>query len=157
MKANESKVERVGAIILFLLSLLFLFVIIPTQIKDITTQGVPPRFMPQIVSGVLLVLSVFLYRSGYKKKSMQDQKEYTITKQELRLSLITLVVVAASIILYQFIGFLLTTVIQLAFLMYMFGQRKIWKIALVSILVPVLISLFFKQVLMINLPLFSLF
>lgn len=157
MKANESKAEQAGGVILFIVSLLLLFVIIPIQIKDITTQGVPPRFMPQVLSGILLVLSVFLFYSGYKKKNTKGQKEYSITKQELKLVLITLGVVGIDIILYKFIGFIFTSIVTLAFLQYIFGQHKIWKIILVSIFLPVLISLFFNKALMINLPLFNLF
>lgn len=152
MKINESKVEQIAGIVLFVFALLLLLLIIPMQIKDVRAPGVPPRFLPQAISFLIMALSVPLYVGGYKKRNTPDLKEYSITIQELKLVLITLAAVAVTIVLYSFMGFIPTSILLLAFLQYRYGQRKLWKIVLVSIGMPVVLFLFFYYVLMISLP-----
>ena len=152
MELNASKIERVSGVIIFILGLLLLFVIIPMTIKDITTQGISPRALPQALAVLLTVFSIPLYIGGHKKMHDPHQKIYAIRLVELRLVVISLLIMAANIVLYGFIGYLPTTIISLAALQWIFGQRSKVKILLTSVLIPIVIWVFFVKILIIFLP-----
>lgn len=152
MEINESKAERVCGIIVFVFGLILYFFIIPMTIKDITTQGISPRALPQALTLLMTAFSVPLFIGGYKKRNDENQKIYTIKMVELKLVVISLLIMAANIVCYGFIGYLPTTIISLAALQWIFGQRGKLKIILTSVLTPVVIWLFFVKVLIIFLP-----
>lgn len=152
MKINESKVEQVAGIVLFAISSLLWFVIIPMQIKDVTASGVPPRFLPQLVTLLIMMLSVPLFIGGWRKRDKENQKMYSLSLGELKLVVITLLAVTVTIMLYIIMGFIPSSILLLIFLQYKFGQRNKLKITVVSVALPVGIYMFFYYILMISLP-----
>ncbi len=152
MNIKESRVDQIGGIILGIFSLLLYFVIIPLEVGDTSKFGVSPRFLPQILALLLMFLSICQVISGYKKRGQEDQKIYTINPNELKLILKSLGVFIIYIIALNITGYLITTVVALAVFMFLYGQRNIKRIVLVSVGIPIAIYLFFTKALTMVLP-----
>ncbi|MDT8903443.1 tripartite tricarboxylate transporter TctB family protein [Anaeroselena agilis] len=152
MEISESRAEQAGGIILGVFSLLLYFVIIPAEIADVRGMGVSPRFMPQAVGILLFILAVSLFISGYRKRDRQGQKTYSLSRHEAKLVVKSLAVVAAYIVAFDMVGYLIPTIVVLGLLMYMYGQRKKKVLFSVALGLPVMIYLFFTKVLHMVLP-----
>lgn len=152
MKITESSVEKYGGLLLAVFSLILYFIIIPLQVGDVKNAVVTPQSLPKALTLFMVFLSVCLSISGYHKSKNSNQKIYTINFSEVKLVLLSLAVIAVYILVIKYLGYLITTVIALAILMYAFGQRKLIKILSVSILVPIAIQLFFTNLMKIYLP-----
>lgn len=152
MKITESSVEKYGGLLLAVFSLILYFIIIPLQVGDVKKAVVTPQSLPNALTLFMFFLSICLFISGYHKSKKSDQKIYTINISEIKLVVLSLVVIAVYILVIKYLGYLITTVIALAILMYAFGQRKLIKILSVSILVPIAIQLFFTNLMKIYLP-----
>lgn len=152
MKITESQAEKYGGMILSIFSLILYFLIIPTQISNVENVLVSPQSFPKALAIVLLILSLCLFASGIKKNKKDDQKIYSISFSEIKLVLITLGIVAAYILVVKYLGYLITTIIALGILMFIYGQRKRKTILIVSIMVPILIEVFFTKLMKIHLP-----
>jgi membrane-associated HD superfamily phosphohydrolase len=153
MQIPESKAQIGGGIILSLFSILLYFYIIPTQILFSSRQmGVSPRFFPNALALLLLVFSLALIVDGYRMRNKKNQKVFSFAAKEVRLVFITLLVIALQIIGFQTIGYLVPAALALAVCMYLYGQRNYLKIALIAVLLPLGIKLFFVQALQVYLP-----
>ena len=152
MKFSEAKAEQVTGGVLGGFSLLLYFWLIPWQIGDVNVAGVTPRFLPETLALFMLLLSVLLIFNGYGKRNKTDQKYYSFAPKETTLVVKSLLILTVYINVLEWVGYLLTTMVALGSLMYMYGQRKIKVLLPVSIGLPVAIYLFFTKVLQIVLP-----
>jgi len=152
VEITESRAERAGGIILAVFSLLLYCVIIPAEITDVRGMGVSPRFMPEVVGILLFVLAVMLFISGYRKRNQQGQKVFTLSELEAKLVIKSLLLVAVYIVVFDLVGYIISTILALGLLMYMYGQRKRKVLISISLVLPVLIYLFFTKVLHMVLP-----
>ena len=153
MKIAENKAEKVGGGILLIFSLVLLFVLIPSQVKEVKGFGVSPRVFPIILSMILLVLSLSLFWRGHSNKATdKDTNEYEISAKETKLVLLTVLLIGAYIVMLEYLGYLITTVVVLGFLMYMYGQKNIKSIVITSLVIPLTIYYFFTKLMQIRLP-----
>lgn len=152
MKFSEAKAEQFTGVLLGLFSVLLYIVLIPWQIADVKSAGVTPRFLPEALAVLLLVLSVCLFVNGYGKRNIAVQKNYSFAPKETALVIKSLLILSAYIIFLEVVGYLLTTIAALGLLMYMYGQRRVKILLPVTIGLPVAIYLFFTKVLQIVLP-----
>lgn len=152
MRFSEAKAEQVSGGMLGVFSLILYFGLIPWQIGDVKVAGVTPRFLPEMLALFMLLLSVLLIINGYGKRNKPDQKFYSFAPRETALVIKSLLVISLYIILLEWSGYLLTTILALGSLMYMYGQRKKKVLLPVSIGLPIVIYLFFTKVLQIVLP-----
>lgn len=152
MNIKESKVEQAGGIVLGVFSLLLYFLIIPAEVVDVQKFGVSPRFLPEKTALFLLLLSICLFVSGYRKIGQENQKIYTINAKEIKLVAKSLLLLVCYIIVFDLLGYIVPTIVTLAIFMYMFGQRKIKPLLLVSLGLPIIIYMFFTKVLQMVLP-----
>ena len=152
MRMKEFKVMQMGGIALFLFAIILLFWIIPTQVRDVDTFGVSPQFFPKVLGYILLVLSVWLFIDGCLKKTVPDQKIYKINVKEIKLVLITLIIMVVYILTIELLGYLIATIMVLGILMWIYGQRNLRIVILISILLPIIISQFFTRFLHLRLP-----
>jgi hypothetical protein len=81
-----------------------------------------------------------------------NQKVYKIALSEMKLVFFSLAVLVVYTVVVPYIGYMVTTVISLAVLMYVFGQRNRVKLIAVSVLVPLGILIFFTKLMQIHLP-----
>jgi len=153
MKIPEHKAQVWGGVILGLFSILLFFFIIPREIVFAKQQlGVSPQYFPNLLAGILFILSVALGIDGYRGRNKKNQKSFDITWKETRLVAITLGVIALQIVGFDTIGYLVPAMLAIATLMFMYGHKNYITIVAVSILLPVAIQLFFVKTLQVYLP-----
>ena len=93
MVLNESKAEKILGVVFTVLGVLLLAVIIPTQIAYVKNAYPQPRFFPNIIAGLMTVLGIVLFASGWRKgkaPKQEDEETYSLGKKETRLVLLTL-------------------------------------------------------------------
>ena len=136
------------------MGVLFLAVIIPTQIKYVEGGYPQPRFFPDLIAALTVVLGVSLFIQGLRKskKDAEGQEVYSFKWKEVRLVLITLGIIILYIASMYFIPYLPATIVATGVLVALYGQKKIWKIILTALLVPGLIYVGMTYGLMIRLP-----
>ena len=154
MSLKEGKAEIILGAFFTIIGILTLVWIIPTQIKAVEDSFPSPRFFPDLVAALTVVLGAALCIGGVHKFHADDadQEVYTFKWHELRLVLITLGVLALYIASMYFIPYLPATIVATGVLVALYGQKKIWKILLTAILVPVLIYVGMTYGLKIRLP-----
>jgi len=152
MEITESKAERAGGIILGVFSLLLYFVLIPAEIADAKALGVSPRFLPQAVGILLFTLSVALFISGYKKRNLSGQKVFKLSPLEGKLVIKSLAIVAAYIVAFELAGYIVPSIVTLALLMYMYGQRRKTLLVAISVGFPLFVYFAFTRLLHMVLP-----
>jgi hypothetical protein len=149
---NESQLERYSGVFLALFSIVIYFVIIPWQIRNIAGETITPRSFPSTITAVMFVLSVCLFISGWRKKDLTDQKNFQISREEILLAGATLLAVGGYNLLLYVIPYIPATIIVLAILIWLYGQRKLWKLGAVSVMLPVVIFVAFTYFLKLQLP-----
>ncbi|MDD3657086.1 MAG: tripartite tricarboxylate transporter TctB family protein [Atribacterota bacterium] len=115
-----------------------------------------PHFFPTIIAICLIVFGLGLSISNiinyYKKNqsisNIKKEKERVDYFQVLKVILLTIVY----IFFIELFGFILTTIIVLGLLMYLFGERKLIDIVIVSIVTTSLFYYFFVRLFNIALP-----
>ena len=94
MSIQESKAEKMLGIFFAVLGILLIVAIIPWQIASVQTEWYnAPRFFPYVISGLMVLLGVLLFISGVKKKNMEDQETYSISKNGLMSVVVTLLLI----------------------------------------------------------------
>jgi hypothetical protein len=152
LEIKESSVEKYGGIVIGLLTLLLYFWVIPVQIGHVKNVPVEPSTLPKILAIIMFTLSIALSVSGHLNRHKANQKVYKIALSEMKLVFFSLAVLVVYTVVVPYIGYMVTTVISLAVLMYVFGQRNRVKLIAVSVLVPLGILIFFTKLMQIHLP-----
>ena len=154
MSLKEGKAEIWLGVFFAVVGALFLTVVIPTQIKYVDGAYPQPRFFPDLISALTVVLGIALFVGGLRKAKAdrEDQETYTFKWNEARLVLITLGILIVYIASMYFIPYLPATVVATGVLVTLYGQKKIWKIILTALLVPGIIYVGMTYGLMIRLP-----
>ena len=151
---EEGKAEIWLGVFFTVFGILLLALIIPSQIKYVEGGYPQPRFFPDLISAIGVVLGISLLIQGIRKtrKDSEDQETYTFKWKETRLVLITLGIIILYVASMYFIPYLPATIVATGVLVALYGQRKIWKIILTAVLVPVIIYVGMTYGLMIRLP-----
>ena len=152
MSFKESRLEQCSGAYLAFFSVLLYFVIIPWQIRHIPGVGLSPRTFPQAITGVLFCLSAALFVSGWLKRNRADQRVFSISVTEIKLSALTLLAVGGYALLLNVVPYIPSTMIVLAVLTSLYGQRKWWKTAALALVLPVLIHVAFTTLLRMHMP-----
>lgn len=153
MKIPEYKAQIGGGFILGLFSLALYFFIIPKEIVFTKQQmGISPRYFPNLLAGMLFVLSVALGVDGYRSRHKRIRKTFDITWRETRLVAVTLGVIALQIIGFNTIGYLIPAMLAIAVLMHIYGHKNRITILATAVLLPIGIQLFFEKTLQVQLP-----
>ena len=98
-----------------------------------------PRSFPNLLAGLLIVLGIALFVAGLKRKNSTDQKVYSITKTEAKPALVTLLLMVLYVISLYFVPYIPATIVVLALMIFIYGQRSLIKLAGASVAVPVII------------------
>jgi hypothetical protein len=152
MTLNESKAERILGVFFFVFGAVLLLFIIPSQIAYVQGAYPQPRFFPQVIACLFMILGVALFVGGWRKKGSANQETYSFQWKELRLVLLTLGIVALYVLLLNWIPYIPATIIVLAVLIILYGQRNKFKIIGVSILLPIIIYVALTYGLQLRLP-----
>ena len=96
----------------------------------------------------LLILSFSIISQGLKNESEKEEKG----KVDIKSLLIFGLVCTVFLLVFNFLGFVLSTIILLVLLMMLLGERRWWFILLVSVISSVFIYLLFAKYLSVMLP-----
>ncbi len=135
-------------VILFLVSV-FGVVMSFVSHKDFNVEWkLSPYLFPLIISFFLLILSLSIISQGLKNESEKEEK----SKVDIKSLLIFGLVCTVYLLVFNFLGFVLSTIILLVLLMMLLGERRWWFILLVSVISSVFIYLLFAKYLSVMLP-----
>lgn len=143
--------DIVGPIVFIIFALAVLF-LMPEQIKLTEESKINARTFPVILMGMILFFSVLLLIKEIIKiitKKNVNVKEIEVLT-EIK-ALIILVLLIIFLVLMNFIGFLLASMIFSVLMLYFF-RIKNWKYYIIILIAAVLISLLFQYGLKVRLP-----
>jgi uncharacterized membrane protein len=144
--------EQLAGVFFALLSLLLYFVIIPWQIESVRGAHPSPRSFPEVIAALLFVLAICLFISGWCKRSRPNQKIFRMSQEEIRQSIITFLVMTGYTLLLYVLPYIPVTMAALGVLMWIYGQRKWWKLSLAMLILPPSIYMAFTSLLKLRLP-----
>lgn len=117
--------------------------------KDFNVEWkLSPYLFPLIISFFLLILSISIIMQGLKDESEKKEK----SKIDIKSLLIFGLVCILYLLVFNFLGFVLSTIILLVLLMMLLGERRWWFILLVSVISSLIIYLLFAKYLSVMLP-----
>ena len=117
--------------------------------KDFNVEWkLSPYLFPLIISFFLFILSISIIMQGLKDESEKKEKGKVDIKSLLIFGLICILYLHV----FNFLGFVLSTIILLVLLMMLLGERRWWFILLVSVISSLIIYLLFAKYLSIMLP-----
>ena len=132
------------------------FYVIPNQIfvpQQASFPGLSPAFYPKILTILLgflgIVLAVQSLRSSYMKEERSEQV-IGITAFSRYISVIALS--ALYVYFIDLAGWLSTTIVILFVLMRLYGSKRWFLIFTLSIIVPLILFLFFEKIALVRLP-----
>lgn len=138
--------------VLSVISLFIEFGIIPHYIKHKANALIGPELFPQLVTAILIVLSLMGLYAEYRAMKAEGGsfEGFTISFKSYLPHVLFLVSGVVFLIAAPILGFLIAAVPFLLFLLFLFGsQRKLFNLFL-SIVYPVALFLIFSQVLRIS-------
>ena len=117
--------------------------------KDFNVEWkLSPYLFPLIISFFLLILSISIIMQGLKDESEKKEKGKVDIKSLLIFGLICILY----LLVFNFLGFVLSTILLLVSLMMLLGERRWWFILLVSVISSLIIYLLFAKYLSVMLP-----
>ncbi|MDR1875827.1 MAG: tripartite tricarboxylate transporter TctB family protein [Synergistaceae bacterium] len=149
---KESQVERYAGGFFALFSIALYFFVIPWQIRRVAGASPSPRSFPLAITATVFALSASLFVSGWHKRNREDQKVYLLSAEELKLAGATLLVMGAYTALLYAFSYVPVTIVVLAVLIRLYGQRTWWKLGVTAIVLPPLIFAAFTYLLKLRLP-----
>lgn len=111
-----------------------------------------PGYFPVMLSVGLFILCASLLVQALLKKGKLDYEKLDIRSPELIRSFLALVATIAYAIIMQIVGFIITTIFYLFFLMHLLKNRHYKQMTFVAIVVSVVVYIVFKKVLNLTLP-----
>lgn len=152
MSLKESKGNQIIGTVFFVLGLLFFFVIVPSQTTAVENAIITPSFFPRTFSLLMAILGALLFIEGWRGKDKPNQKVYSVSKQGLKLVIITFAILIAYVLLLYRLPYIAVTIPVLAVLIYIYGQRNWIKLIGVSVGLPIVIYFSFTYLLRLMLP-----
>lgn len=149
---REKRDIKIG-IILLISSIINYNIIIPHYVRGRAFTGLSPNFFPGLATILLGIFSLALILTGWysihNKKKKEDnkrkEKEVKIVSHENYRVLITITIIFIYFILFEYFGFLWTTPIILALLMFCFGMRNPKHILFFSIMTTIILFFLFEK------------
>ena len=111
-----------------------------------------PSFFPNILAGLLIIFSVTLIINALKGQSKGALEPLKLANKGVQRGLITLFATIIFCVVLEPLGFILTSIIFLMFMMWMLGKRKPLLILSIPPLITFSIWLVFEKVLHLSMP-----
>ncbi|MGE4284728.1 MAG: tripartite tricarboxylate transporter TctB family protein [Clostridia bacterium] len=144
-----------GAFMLLIAAAMF---ISSFSIKVLTVSKIGAAFVPQLIAGVLAILSILVIINGYRSLQLAKANSEEMEKDEpIRTEAVvgTIIVLLAYVVLLEKIGFIITTALYLFaqfFILADKSQRKIPLFAGLAIIISVGVYYLFVNVFQLMLP-----
>ncbi len=141
-----------GAVLL--LASLGLLWMIPGQVETLEGPSLTPAFVPKVMAISIAVLAAVLLVQGaiaVRSEGVSVASPPDRTRGALNVFIVILIVAVQTALLTR-LGYLGATGIAVAALAFLYGHRSWWQIALLAILAPPAILVFFRYTMLVLLP-----
>lgn len=145
--------QKVSVVMLVFAIVLYLY-IIPTEVEEGTLSSMvslQPSFMPKLMSLCLAVLSILLFITSAKHKNCpeerKDHQSYSLKRTAICIGLLF-----SYAYLIEILGYIISTIVAVAVLLYFFGTKNRIELIVIPIGVTLLLYWFFRGVMEVLLP-----
>lgn len=158
MGMDDTKREIIIDVTVLIGALIVLFYVIPTYIdleQEYDLASLSPAFFPKIATWLiagLTALHLLSIIAGRKGSVGPVEGEEWLSSGEQWKALASCLAIIAYFFLMKVIGFIVSTILVLAFLFLFQGVKKPIKVALISIMVTAGLYLFFLYVMKVHFP-----
>lgn len=129
-----------------------LIIIIPYQIEQVSSSMVGPQFIPYLAAGVIILSSLSSIVNNLVKKPNYEKNEEGEGQANYLSVALVFTCIILWILLVPIIGYIIATLLATAFTCFVFKDRKIIRITLVSVLFSLGSYYIFTEILQVNLP-----
>jgi len=138
---KKKNIDAIVGLVIFLFCIFFYFIIIPWQIKEPFSVEIllPPSYFPKTYTIVLAFLGLGLVIQSLSSGKLA--KVETVNCQKTVFTSIVLILIY--LVLFNFIGYYLATILALIGLMVLYGYRKWRTILLVAFMFTFVVYLLF--------------
>jgi hypothetical protein len=139
-----------AAIILAGAALLFYETTRFDQIPVGLAQNVPPELFPQLLLVLIAVMAVFLPFEHIQKRREGVDLDTTRSDRIRPVTWLTAAGLVGVVLVVQWLGTVLAMVLACAALPVLWGERRLWRVALFAVLMPLAVTLLFVGLLEVN-------
>ncbi|MBW2598980.1 MAG: tripartite tricarboxylate transporter TctB family protein [Deltaproteobacteria bacterium] len=160
-KRNINKVDVLTGLLLFILSVIFYFFVLPYQVDDPTGPlALSPAIFCKVITVVLVFLSLLLViinlfpKLSPSEDTVDSDSDTSpgLSNVDQKKVVVTIITAFLYIFMIQYLGFFVSTALVMIFLMIYYGHRKWTHIFLVLIIVLSFIYTLFVLGLRVLLP-----
>ena len=146
---SQAKLDFVAGLTLFCLAGLLL-ILIPGQVETTEGDTLTPASLPKIATTFILLLAAALVVQGYLHR--REDGETGLSNYFSVYVFVAIGVMFIYVSLIPYLGYVPSTALALAALMFLYGNRNLTQIVLVCLVAPPLILLFFRYTMLVLLP-----
>ena len=153
---------KIASVLLIFFTIVLLYVV-PAQIEEeVGHHYQSPRIYPQLLIGVMIILSIIFTISSVRKRKLSVKESGSKSSTPMENPTVRVCIVILSCALYiwifiEWVGFILASMILLAFLIRLYGYGNRLITLLVAAITPVVVYYIFKASLQMPLPLGRIF
>jgi len=136
---------KVGLVLLIVAILGYYYSVV--YIYSVSTVGVAPDFYPKFLFFILGLSGIVLMIQGYKRVDKKPMPKYN-----WKMLIVTTALLFGYELLFEYFGFVISTIVFMVIFMLVLNERKPIKIVLVPILTTLSIYFLFTKAFMILLP-----
>lgn len=148
---SQGRQDILSGTFLLVLSII-LFLMIPSQVETTEGDSLTPASLPLIITAVIGVLSAALLFQGLRAGWRNTSAGQTVGASGLLYVGATIAVMATYAGLINWAGYIAATLLALLALALLYGNRNWVQIAIIIIVAPPLILLFFRFTMLVLLP-----
>ena len=115
-------------------------------------MNVGPSFFPTALAGLLIVFSLALLVNALKGRSIGTVEPIRLSDRGVQRGLVTLAAAFVYCVILAPLGFMLTSILFLVFMMLLLGNRKPLQLAIAPPLITVAVWLIFEKILKLSMP-----
>ena len=147
--------DVVIGLLLAIVGLIFLVILIPQGIvepRKVKYAAMSPSFYPRLVAIALVLLGLALSANAFIRGKETIESDATWRDDAwLRIGIV-FVFLALMAFSLGYLGFVLSSAIAIAVLTYLANERRLWLVAVIAVLTPLLLYFFFVKVAKIPIP-----
>lgn len=157
LRARQRRHDAIFAVAMMVFAVAMAFVVIPAGVRvpaSVTHLPLSPRFFPYVLVGMVFVFAAaILVMSVIGPPPLPPDTEATALRPRWPLRLAALgAVLAAWVVLPERVGMLPLAIVATVILLLVGGERRIWMLGAIGVVVPVLVYLLFTEVFHVPMP-----
>lgn len=120
------------------------------QIPAGLAQNVPPELFPQLLLVLIAVMTLFVPFEHIQKRREGIDLDATRSDRIRPVTWLTAAILLGVVLVVQWLGTVLAMVLACAALPVLWGERRLWLVALFAVLMPLAVTLLFVGLLEVN-------